>query len=83
MIIIFYQPQYFVQCGKATQLGSFPTTWIHRTYPDDVRNLPSHYRDIQKFLCQLNKVIPLEIWPPPNIIAPWDTWPIQHRSHYE
>ncbi|KAK5820251.1 hypothetical protein PVK06_025297 [Gossypium arboreum] len=28
VVIIFYKPQYFVQCGRATKLGSFPTTWI-------------------------------------------------------
>ena len=31
MIIIFYKPRYFLQHGKATQLGSFPSAWVYRT----------------------------------------------------
>ncbi|MBA0747021.1 hypothetical protein Gogos_009489, partial [Gossypium gossypioides] len=40
-------------------------------------------RNIQKFLCQLNKVIPFEIWPPPDVTAPWNTWPVQHKPYHE
>ncbi|KAK5787239.1 hypothetical protein PVK06_041892 [Gossypium arboreum] len=49
---------------------------------DDIRNSDIHYREIQKFLCQLNKVIPFEIWPPPDVTAPWDTWPAQYQPYH-
>ncbi|KAK9005501.1 hypothetical protein V6N11_042932 [Hibiscus sabdariffa] len=26
-------------------------------------------------MCQINRQIPREIWPPPTEQAPWDTWP--------
>ncbi|KAG8492316.1 hypothetical protein CXB51_009828 [Gossypium anomalum] len=57
IIIIFYKPQYFVKCGKATQLNSFPTSWLNRT-------------------------VPIEIWPPPDIDAPWDTWPQSYTPYH-
>ncbi|MBA0564016.1 hypothetical protein Golob_008975, partial [Gossypium lobatum] len=28
-------------------------------------------------------VIPFEIWPPIDVTAPWDTWPVQHKSYHE
>ncbi|KAH1113507.1 hypothetical protein J1N35_006885 [Gossypium stocksii] len=37
--------------------GSFPTAWIHKVYLDDIRNSDINYREIQKFLCQLNKPV--------------------------
>ncbi|MBA0857290.1 hypothetical protein Goshw_010127 [Gossypium schwendimanii] len=41
IVIIFYKPQYFIQNGPATQLGSFPSAWIHRTYfSEDLRIEP-------------------------------------------
>ncbi|KAH1107245.1 hypothetical protein J1N35_011013 [Gossypium stocksii] len=27
----------------------------------------------KKYLCQLNRIVPIEIWPPPDIDTPWDT----------
>ncbi|MBA0858876.1 hypothetical protein Goshw_001369 [Gossypium schwendimanii] len=72
-VIIFYIPQYFVQYGRATQLGSFPTAWIHRIYSDEVMHFDNEYINLQKYLCQFNRVISFEIWPPPHINAPWDT----------
>ncbi|KAG8492315.1 hypothetical protein CXB51_009806 [Gossypium anomalum] len=71
IIIIFYKPQYFVKCGKATQLNSFPTSWVHKTLEDEVFKDKAQYRELQKFLCQLNRTVPIEIWPPPDIDAPW------------
>ncbi|MFQ6624913.1 hypothetical protein Gotur_004208, partial [Gossypium turneri] len=32
ILIIFYKPQYFMQNGPATQLGAFPSAWIHKTH---------------------------------------------------
>ncbi|KAH1129885.1 hypothetical protein J1N35_001263 [Gossypium stocksii] len=81
MVIIFYKPQYFMQCGKSIQLGSFPTAWIHIVYLDDIQNFDIHYREIQKFLCKVNKVIPFEIWPPLDVTTPWDTWPVQYQPY--
>ncbi|MBA0550351.1 hypothetical protein Golob_021306, partial [Gossypium lobatum] len=28
-------------------------------------------------------VIPFEIWPPSDVTAPWDTWPVQHKPYHE
>ncbi|MBA0773984.1 hypothetical protein Gotri_009226, partial [Gossypium trilobum] len=72
-----------MQCGRSIQLGSFPIAWIHKVFSDDIRNSNTHYKEIQKFLCQLNKVIPFEIWPPLDVTAPWDTWQIQHKPYHE
>ncbi|KAH1120851.1 hypothetical protein J1N35_004011 [Gossypium stocksii] len=69
-----------VLCGHATQLGSFLTAWIHRIYPDEVTYSDNEYRNLLKYLCQLNRVIPVEIWPPPDIDTPWDTVP--DRPYY-
>ncbi|MBA0636386.1 hypothetical protein Godav_000176 [Gossypium davidsonii] len=30
------------------------------------------YRSLQKYLCQINKIIPTKIWPLENTLAPWD-----------
>ncbi|MBA0596573.1 hypothetical protein Gorai_013388, partial [Gossypium raimondii] len=30
------------------------------------------YRALQKYLCQLNRIIPSEIWPTEGYLAPWD-----------
>ncbi|KAE8719974.1 hypothetical protein F3Y22_tig00109923pilonHSYRG00045 [Hibiscus syriacus] len=66
--------QYFLD--KAIRGKAQPElSWIHRIYPDDVRNLNQQYRDLQRYLCQINRQIPIEVWPPPNVDAPWDTWP--------
>ncbi|KAK9047390.1 hypothetical protein V6N11_053236 [Hibiscus sabdariffa] len=72
IIIILYKLQSFIQCGKSKQMGSFPSTWIHRILPDDIRKLRPQYRKIQRYMCQINSQIPKEIWPPPDIDAPWD-----------
>ncbi|KAK5793386.1 hypothetical protein PVK06_034529 [Gossypium arboreum] len=83
MVIIFYKLQYFVTRERAIQLGSFPTTWIHKVLDEeDIRKHDVQYRIIQKFLCQLNKVIPFEVWPPLEIDAPWDTWPIRYKPYH-
>ncbi|KAK8501658.1 hypothetical protein V6N11_000129 [Hibiscus sabdariffa] len=42
---------------------------------DDIRKLRPQYREIQRYLCQINNQIPKEIWPPPDTDAPWDAWP--------
>lgn len=52
-VIIFYKPQYFVQCGRATQLGSFLTAWIHRIYSDEVRHSDNEYRNLQNIFSSL------------------------------
>ncbi|KAK5838594.1 hypothetical protein PVK06_007326 [Gossypium arboreum] len=72
-----------MQCGKSTQLGSFHVAWIHKVFPDDIINSYFHYGEIQKFLCQLNKVIPFEVWHPPNVTTLWDTWPVQHKPYHK
>ncbi|MBA0877020.1 hypothetical protein Goshw_000597, partial [Gossypium schwendimanii] len=30
------------------------------------------YRSLQKYLCQINRIIPSEIWPSEDRLAPWD-----------
>lgn len=40
VVIIFYEPQYFMQHGASTQLGAFPTAWIHKTYSSEVDTNP-------------------------------------------
>ncbi|KAK8508951.1 hypothetical protein V6N11_035558 [Hibiscus sabdariffa] len=75
IIIILYKPQCFVQCGNSKQVGTFPFAWLHRILPEDVRRLRPQYREIQRYLCQINSQIPREIWPPPDTDAPWDAWP--------
>ncbi|MBA0781716.1 hypothetical protein Gotri_002609 [Gossypium trilobum] len=72
IVIIFYKPQYFMQNGPATQLGAFPSTWIHKTYPSEVSRSSCRYRSLQKYLCQINKIILVEIWPSPEILKPWE-----------
>ncbi|KAK8515576.1 hypothetical protein V6N12_075611 [Hibiscus sabdariffa] len=74
-IIIFYKPQYFMQHGNAKQLGSFPSAHIHSIQWEDVRKREEKYRALQKHMCQINRQIPKEIWPPPKEQAPWDAWP--------
>ncbi|KAG8500692.1 hypothetical protein CXB51_002828 [Gossypium anomalum] len=83
MIIIFYKPQYFVKFGKTTQLNSFPTYWIHKTIEDEIFKDNIQYRELQKFLCQLNRIIPFEIWPPPDIDAPYVTWPKTYTPYHK
>nr|KJB76490.1 hypothetical protein B456_012G091900 [Gossypium raimondii] len=72
IVIIFYKLQYFMQNGPATQLGSFPSAWIHKTYFLEVSSNPYNYKDLQKYLCQVNRTIPIEIWPLGDVLAPWD-----------
>ncbi|MBA0642967.1 hypothetical protein Goklo_027293, partial [Gossypium klotzschianum] len=72
ILIIFYKPQYFIQNGPATQQGAFPSAWIHKTYFSEVSLNKYDYKDLQKYLCQINKVIPSEIWPSEKDLAPWD-----------
>ncbi|MBA0618302.1 hypothetical protein Godav_027669 [Gossypium davidsonii] len=47
ILIVFYKPQYFMQNGPATQLGAFPSAWIHKTYfSEDVeRDPPTPYQE--------------------------------------
>ncbi|KAK8492339.1 hypothetical protein V6N11_066150 [Hibiscus sabdariffa] len=75
VIIILYKPQYFLQHGNAKQLGSFRSAHIHSIQWEDVRKREDKYRILQKHMCQINRQIPREIWPPPKERAPWDTWP--------
>nr|KJB83069.1 hypothetical protein B456_013G228300 [Gossypium raimondii] len=70
IVIIFYKPQYFMQNGSATQLASLPSSWIHNTYFEEVYENPFDLKKIQKYLCQINKIIPSKIWPSGE--APWD-----------
>ncbi|MFQ6655739.1 hypothetical protein Gotur_026161, partial [Gossypium turneri] len=72
VIIVFYKPQYFMQNGSATQLASLPSSWIHKTYFKEVYENPTDLKQLQKYLCQLNKIIPSEIWPSGNSQAPWE-----------
>ncbi|MBA0562821.1 hypothetical protein Golob_007842 [Gossypium lobatum] len=51
IVIIFYKTQYFMQNGPATQLGSFLSAWIHKTYFLKVSSNPCNYKDLQKYLC--------------------------------
>ncbi|KAK9029789.1 hypothetical protein V6N11_026891 [Hibiscus sabdariffa] len=75
IIIIFYKPQYFMQHGNARQLGSFPSAHIHSIQWEDVRKKEDSYKNLHKHMCQINRQIPREIWPPPKEQAPWDAWP--------
>ncbi|KAK8494604.1 hypothetical protein V6N11_064766 [Hibiscus sabdariffa] len=75
IIIIFYKPQYFMHHGAAKQLGSLPSAYIHKIQWEDVIKKENRYRELQKYMCQINRQIPKEIWPPPEEQAPWDTWP--------
>ncbi|KAH1065265.1 hypothetical protein J1N35_030252 [Gossypium stocksii] len=75
VVTIFYKPQYFMQCGEATQLSSFPIAWVHKIYSDEVKYSNNEHKSLQKYLCHLNRVIPVEIWPPSDIDTPWDTMP--------
>ncbi|MBA0611691.1 hypothetical protein Godav_012354, partial [Gossypium davidsonii] len=52
--------------------GAFPTVWIHKTYSSKVDTNPYDYKALQKYLCQLNRTIPIEIWPLGDVLAPWD-----------
>ncbi|KAL4388578.1 hypothetical protein GQ457_09G008110 [Hibiscus cannabinus] len=75
IIIILYKPQYFIQHGNAKQLGTFPSAHVHSVQWEDIRKREDRYRALQKHLCQINRQIPKEIWPPPEKEAPWDVWP--------
>ncbi|MBA0746692.1 hypothetical protein Gogos_009189 [Gossypium gossypioides] len=72
VVIIFYKLQYFMQNGASTQLGAFPTAWIHKTYSAEIDTDPHDYKALKKYLCQLNRVILTEIWPPGDVLAHWD-----------
>nr|KJB64036.1 hypothetical protein B456_010G030100 [Gossypium raimondii] len=72
IVIIFYKPQYFMQNGPATQLASLPSSWIHKTYFEEVYENLFDLKKLQKYLCQINKIIPSEIWPSGESSAPWD-----------
>ncbi|MBA0833434.1 hypothetical protein Goarm_005881, partial [Gossypium armourianum] len=72
VVIVFYKPQYFMQNGSATQLASLPSSWIHKTYFKEVYENLADLKQLQKYLCQLNKIIPSEIWPSRNLQAQWD-----------
>ncbi|MFQ6670790.1 hypothetical protein Gotur_035562, partial [Gossypium turneri] len=61
-----------MQNDPATQLAAFPSAWIHKTYFLKVSLNRYDYKDLQKYLCQINKVIPSEIWPSGENLAPWD-----------
>ncbi|MBA0767717.1 hypothetical protein Gotri_016577, partial [Gossypium trilobum] len=61
-----------MQNGASTQLGEFPTTWIHKTYSSEVYTNSYDYKALQKYLCQLNRTIPTEIWPLEDVLLPWD-----------
>ncbi|KAK8500045.1 hypothetical protein V6N12_037905 [Hibiscus sabdariffa] len=74
-IIILYKPQYFLQHRNAKHLESFPSTHIHSIQWEDVRKREDKYIILQKHMCQINRQIPREIWPPPKERVPWDTWP--------
>ncbi|KAL4378433.1 hypothetical protein GQ457_02G038020 [Hibiscus cannabinus] len=75
VIIILYKPHYFMQHGNARQLGTFPSAHIHSIHWKDVRENEDRYRALQKHMCQINRQILREIWPPPSEQAPWDAWP--------
>ncbi|MBA0866322.1 hypothetical protein Goshw_019991 [Gossypium schwendimanii] len=72
IVIIFYKPQYFMQHGSATQLAALPSSWIHKTYFEEVYENPFNLKDLQKYLCQINKIIPSEIWSSGTSQAPWN-----------
>ncbi|MBA0679783.1 hypothetical protein Goari_011533 [Gossypium aridum] len=61
IVIIFYKPQYFMQNGLTTQLGLFPSAWIHKTYFSEVSSNPYNYNYLEKYLCQVNRTIPADI----------------------
>ncbi|MBA0750679.1 hypothetical protein Gogos_002077, partial [Gossypium gossypioides] len=33
---------------------------------------PYNYKDLQKYLCQVNRTIPTDIWPLGDVLAQWD-----------
>ncbi|MBA0733769.1 hypothetical protein Gogos_017748, partial [Gossypium gossypioides] len=37
-----------------------------------VSSNPYNYKDLQKHLYQINRIIPADIWPPGDTLAPWD-----------
>ncbi|MBA0621341.1 hypothetical protein Godav_006978 [Gossypium davidsonii] len=61
-----------MQNDPATQLGAFPSAWIHKTYFSEVSLNHYDYKDLQKYLYQINKIIPSEIWPSEKALAQWD-----------
>nr|KJB16355.1 hypothetical protein B456_002G225500 [Gossypium raimondii] len=58
--------------GKATQLGAFPSAWINKTYHSEISTSQCRYRSLQKYLCQINRIIPEKIWPSEDILASRD-----------
>ncbi|KAL1102477.1 hypothetical protein V6Z11_D05G367400 [Gossypium hirsutum] len=61
-----------MQNDASTQLGAFPTAWIHKTYRAEIDTYPHDYKALKKYLYQLNRIIPTEIWPPGDVLAHWD-----------
>ncbi|KAK8492338.1 hypothetical protein V6N11_066149 [Hibiscus sabdariffa] len=49
--------------------------WLLCIQWEDVRKREDKYIILQKHMCQINRQIPREIWPPPKERVPWDTWP--------
>ncbi|KAK9008523.1 hypothetical protein V6N11_075415 [Hibiscus sabdariffa] len=64
-----------MQHGNARKLRSFPSAHIHSIQWEDVRKDEDRYINLQKHMCQINRQISMEIWPPPKEQAPWDAWP--------
>ncbi|MBA0596565.1 hypothetical protein Gorai_013381, partial [Gossypium raimondii] len=82
VVIIFYKLQYFMQNDASTQLGAFPTAWIHKTYSAEIDTYPHDYKALKKYLYQLNRIIPTEIWPPGDVLAHWDFNPELLTSYH-
>lgn len=53
------------------QLGLQETT-IHKTLPSCIASHTRKYRELQKFLCQSNRTIPVKIWPSDYDNVSWD-----------
>ncbi|MBA0872879.1 hypothetical protein Goshw_022589 [Gossypium schwendimanii] len=61
IVIIFYKLQYFMENGLATQLGSFSSAWIHKTYfSEDIKiEPPTPYQEqLKKALEEYQSNIP-------------------------
>ncbi|MBA0575353.1 hypothetical protein Golob_024247 [Gossypium lobatum] len=83
--VFMFQPSPFSSKGKGKKKAQQPRSPFllpyqpnshpdhpPETYHSEISTSSCRYRSLQKYLCQLNRTIPEEIWPSEDILARWD-----------
>ena len=74
--ILFLRIKCHYDQGLETKISYDTSAQVYRSsgFPMPIIN-SSEYRELQKLLFIKNKIIPYEIWPSPEIDAPWEQYP--------